>query len=81
MASQLSKLTFVNTLTLRATNIEFTDVGTSGATYLNTKASSTTFYAIQCYNGINDYQPLARHNTSVYTIYNLQKVNATLPMR
>ena len=35
MASQLSTLTYVNTLNLRATNIEFSDVGTSGATDLN----------------------------------------------
>ena len=81
MASQLSTLTFVNTLTWRATNIEFSDVGRSGATDSNTKASSTKFYDIQCYNGINGYQPLTRHNISVYSVYHLQKVNATLPMR
>ena len=50
MASQLSTLTYVNTLNLRATNIEFSDVGTSGATDLKMKKQVQPQY--MSYNAI-----------------------------
>ena len=52
-ANQLSALTFVNTPTLRAPKMEFSDVSASGATDLIIKSGSNHFIAFTVSNGIN----------------------------
>ena len=57
-ASQLSALTFVYTPTLRATNIDFSDVANSGATDLIIKSGATNFIAFNNSNSVNISEPL-----------------------
>ena len=57
-ANPLLSLTYVYTPTLRATNIELSDVSTSGAIDLIMKSGSTNFMAFSVTNGINIYRPL-----------------------
>ena len=58
LASQLSTLTYVYTPTLRATNIEFSDVANTGATNLIFKSGLTNFMDCNVNDGINIYKPL-----------------------
>ena len=52
-ANQLSALTSVNTPTLRATTVEFSDGSASGATDLIIKSGSTNFMAFNVNYGID----------------------------
>ena len=56
-AIQLSAITFAYTPTLRSTNIEFSDVATSGATGFIIKSGSLTFMAFNVSDGIHVYKP------------------------
>ena len=63
-ANQLSAITCVYTPTWGALNIEFSDVGNSGATDLKTKSGSTNFMTFNVSNGINFCKPLSMNNSS-----------------
>ena len=64
-ATQLSALTYVYTPTIRATNIEFWDVGTSGDTDLKIKSGATDFMSLNTTNGINVYNPIIMKSNSL----------------
>ena len=64
-ASHLSTLTSVYTPTLRATNIEFSNVANTGATDLIMKSGFTNFMPLNAVNGINVYNLILMHNNSL----------------
>ncbi|MFM7981321.1 MAG: hypothetical protein ACKPKO_18595 [Candidatus Fonsibacter sp.] len=66
--SNIVAQTNVNTPTIRATNIEFSDVANSGATLLSIKSGTTTFMSMAPTVGINNFTYSDFNNNYVYNI-------------
>ena len=65
VANQLSALTYVYTPTIRATNIEFWDVATTGDTDFKIKSGATNVMSFNTSNGINVYNPIIMNSNSL----------------
>ena len=64
-ASQLSAITYVYTLSLRPTHIEFLDVAYSGATDLINESGLINFMAFNVSSGFNIYNPLVMNKNAL----------------
>ncbi|MFM7984868.1 MAG: hypothetical protein ACKPKO_36665, partial [Candidatus Fonsibacter sp.] len=66
--SSLVALTNVNTPTIRTTNIEFSDVASSGATDLSTKSGASTIMTMSPTVGIKHFTYTDFNNKYLYNI-------------
>ncbi|MFM7979494.1 MAG: hypothetical protein ACKPKO_09285, partial [Candidatus Fonsibacter sp.] len=73
--STLVAQTNVNTPTIRTTNIEFSDVASSGATLLSIKSGTTTFMTMAPTVGIKHVTYSDFNNNYVYNINEIVGIN------